>query len=85
MPKIKPLSRSERRREYFTKWLRGKKAQEKVNNIAISDRLSISEQSVSFKNRRGSYSYLELVELFDTLHATDEEILKLMKYERAEI
>lgn len=79
MPRVLPLSEIERKKLAFSKWIKGKKAMEDVTNAMIGELLGMTGQAVGQKNKKSQYEYGELLLLFKTLNATDEEILSLMK------
>lgn len=80
MPKVLPLSAIERKKQEFTKWIRGKRAEEGVSQAALGQAWNVSQAGACIKVKTGNMSYSDLVIMFRELHATDEEILKVMKW-----
>ena len=81
MPRVLPLSATEHKKLDFTKWIRGKCAAEKIKHEQIGKAWNVTHQAASLRISKANINYADLVILFRELHATDEEILKLMKWE----
>lgn len=79
MPKVLPLTKIERKKLEFHKWIKGKKASEDITESHIGKEMGVCQSAVSKKIKESQYSYTDLVILFKTVNATDEEILRLMK------
>ena len=79
MPKVLPLSAIERKKLDFTKWIRGKCAAEKIRRRQLGAKWNIDQSAATYRINSGNIKYADLVILFRELHATDEEILRLMK------
>lgn len=79
MPKVLPLTKIERKKLEFKKWIKGKKASEDITESHIGAEMGVSQQAVNYKIRKSQYSYTDLVILFKTVNATDEEILQMMR------
>lgn len=79
MPKVLPLSSTERKKEEFKKWIKGKKSAEDITQEMIGKKIGITQQAAGQKMRNSQYTYTDLLILFKTVNATDEEILRLMK------
>lgn len=78
MPRVH-LKRKEYAVKDFVGWvlMTGKELGLKKQDIA--EKLNISSQSLSYKLNTGKFDIKEVLTLFETLEAEDEEILKLMK------
>ncbi len=79
MPRTLPFSQTERKKEDFKKWIKGKRSAEDITQEMLGKKLGITQQSAGTKIRKGQYSYTDLLIIFSVTHATDEEILQLMK------
>lgn len=79
MPKVLPLSSIERKKEEFRKWIKGKRNSEDVTQEMFGEKIGISQQAAGRKMLTSRYTYTDLLILFKTVNATDEEILKMMK------
>lgn len=79
MPKVLPLGRTERKKEEFRKWIRGKRSAEGVTLEKLGKEMGISQQAAGAKLRKSQYSLEDLLVLFRSVNATDEEILEMMK------
>lgn len=79
MPKVLPLSVIERKKLEFTKWIRGKKAAEKIRQKDVGEAIGVSQQAIGYMMRTGNIKYEDLIVMLKELHATDEEILQIMK------
>ena len=79
MPKVLPLSKTERKKEEFKKWIRGKRSAEGVTQEMLAKKMGITQQAAGVKLRKSQYSLEDLLILFQSVNATDEEILRMMK------
>lgn len=79
MPRVLPLSNIERKKEEFRKWIKGKRSAEDVTQEMLGKKIGITQQAVGKKMITSQYTYTDLLILFKTVNATDEEILKMMK------
>jgi len=79
MPKVLPLSVIERKKLEFTKWIRGKKAAEKIRQKDVGEAIGVSQQAIGYMMRTGNIKYEDLIVMLKELHATDDEILQIMK------
>lgn len=79
MPKVLPLGKTERKKEEFRKWIKGKRSAESVTEEMLGKKLGISQQAAGQKMRKSQYTYTDLLILFQAVNATEEEILKMMK------
>ena len=79
MPKVLPLSRTERKKKEFEKWIRGKRSAERVTLEKLGEEMGITQQAAGAKIRKSQYSFEDLLVLFQSVNATDEEILKMMR------
>ena len=50
-----------------------------VKQSDIADLLNLKQQAVSYKLRKGAFTYADLIALFEFLNVPDDEILRLMK------
>lgn len=50
-----------------------------ITHSYMGDILGISQQAFSKKLKKGNFSYLELVSIFDVLEIPDEKILSVMR------
>ena len=79
MPRVLPLGVMERKKQEFTKWIRGKCAAERIRHEQIGRAWSVTQPAASCRLKSGNINYADLVILFKELHATDDEILQIMK------
>lgn len=79
MPKVLPLSNTERKKEEFRKWIKGKRSSEDVTQEMLGQKMGVTQQAAGKKVNKSQYSYTDLLILFKAVNATDEEILRLMK------
>lgn len=79
MSKVLPLSRTERKKEEFKKWISGKRSTERVTQEMLAKKMGITQQAAGAKLRKSQYSLEDLLILFQSVNATDEEILRMMK------
>lgn len=79
MPKVLPLSNTERKKEEFRKWIKGKRSSEDVTQEMLGRKMGVTQQAAGKKMNTSQYSYTDLLILFKTVNATDEEILRMMK------
>ena len=83
MPRVTP-----NRKEYMIKdlpaWISGKMHVQRKYQKDVAKRLNITQPAFSCRltDQRDTFSYGDLLTLFDELGATDEEILRLMKLRR---
>lgn len=79
MPKVLPLGKTERKKEEFRKWIKGKRSAEDVTEEMLGKKLGITQQAAGRKMRESQYTYTDLLILFQAVNATEEEILQMMK------
>ena len=64
----------------FAKWLRGKLAEEEIRQVDLAEKLGIKQQSLSTKLKNGRFTLLEVITIFKFFNASDQEILKVMRW-----
>lgn len=63
----------------FLKWLRGEMAVRGIKQSDIAEWLGVSQQAVSIRVRRGTFSLKELLIIFENLGTSKEKIGELFK------
>lgn len=87
MPKTLALNRYERKMNSFRNWFRGKRAEKKVPQALLANRLDISQVAVSNKIKESADSqitYKDLLVFFESVEASDEEIVRMMRIQKGE-
>ena len=64
----------------FAKWLRGRLAEEEIRQVDLAEKLGIKQQSLSTKLKNGRFTLLEVITIFKFFNASDQEILKVMRW-----
>lgn len=60
-------------------WVRGQLYKEGKSFAELGEALDMSEQAVSYKLKHNSFSYADLLTVFEFLGSSDDEILYLMR------
>ena len=64
----------------LSQWIAGRMYALKVRQREMAELLNITQQGFSKKLQRSNFDYGELLSIFKKLEATDEEILRLMRF-----
>lgn len=78
MPRVN-INRKQYKVDDFGSWLIGRLHKAKKTEQMLADELDITRQAVSYKIKHCSFSYSDLITVFEFLQITDEEILQVMK------
>ena len=65
----------------FTKWLRGKMASEGFKQSEVASWICLSQPALSEKLKNGRFSLQEAIIIFKKFKATDEEIVRCMRWD----
>lgn len=63
----------------LSKWIAGKMYESNITQDDLAQIIGISQPAFSNRLRKGLFSYEDMITLLKALHATDQEILRLMK------
>ena len=64
------------------KWIAGQMYLLGLKQSYLAEKIGITQPSFCQRLKKGLFTYEELLVLLDELHATDEEILKMMKLKK---
>lgn len=64
----------------FSEWVIGKMRMQNVRQIDLAREIGISQPTFSAKLKKCQFCHEDMLILFKKLGATDEDILRLMKY-----
>lgn len=78
MPKV-CINRKQYKANDIGAWVRGKLFKERKSLAELGNALDMSQQAVSYKLKHNSFSYADLLTVFQFLGSSDEEILYVMK------
>lgn len=78
MPRV-TIKRKEYKASDLSKWIVGKMYELNLTQTDLAGYIGISQPAFCNRLRTASFSYRQLLTLFEKLHATDEEIVKMMK------
>ena len=78
MPRV-AIKKKDYMKKDMIEWIRQTMYALKISQERIGAILGLSQQCMSYRLRTGQFTYMELIEIFKTLQATDEEIIKFMK------
>lgn len=78
MPRI-AIKRKEYKVSDFSKWLVSKMYETNMRQVDMAKLIGISQPAFSERLKKGLFSYADMLTLFESLKATDGEILTLMK------
>lgn len=83
MPRV-ALKRQEYKVGNFSEWLVEKMHTKKLTQTDMGKLLGITQPAFQNRLKKGLFSYSEMLIIFETLEASDTEILNLMKLQRGE-
>lgn len=81
MPQVAPLTKRqkfERQTEDLNNFILAKLYDLDIPQKAIANELGISQQSVSYRIKKCSFSYFELLVLLDLVGATEEDMIRYL-------
>lgn len=83
MPRV-ILDAYERKIDSFRRWFAGKRIENDITQEMLADKLNCSQVTISHKTRKNGkdhtqITYKDLLVFFDSVGATDEEIIKYMR------
>lgn len=78
MPKVY-ISKTEKTRDLLIALIFGKMKTNGITQAALANKLGITQTGMSAKLKRQNFRYEELIDIFETLGFTDQQILAVMK------
>jgi len=78
MPKVY-LTREQYKQENIGAWVVGKLFAERKTFADLGEALGLTRQAACYKAHNNSFSYLDMVRIFDFFKTPDEEILDVMR------
>lgn len=79
MPRVKPLTELERKKDELRRLITGRRKAEGINLCMLGKKLGCSGPGAGYKINNGSMDYTDLILTFKEIGATDEEILRVMR------
>ena len=79
MPKVY-LTKEQYKQERIGAWVSGMLYKERKTFADLGEVLGISRQAACYKARHNSFSYLDMVRIFEFFGSPDEEILQVMRF-----
>lgn len=78
MPRVS-IKKKDYKATDLSKWLIGKMYETGLRQADLAEVIDISQPAFSNRLKKGFFTYIQLMELFKVLEATDDEILRIMK------
>ena len=78
MPRVS-LNKKKYKLKDLPEWIAGKLFSMGLHHKDAAEWIGLSPPAFCIRMKNGMFSYEEMLTLFDQLHATDEEILRIMK------
>lgn len=78
MPKVY-LTKEQRKQENIGAWVVGELFKERKTFADLGEVLGITRQAACYKAHNNSFSYLDMVRIFDMFQTPDEEIVSVMR------
>ena len=73
------VSREQYKEENIGAWVSGKLFKERKTFADLGAVLGITRQAACYKAHNNSFSYLDMVRIFDFFKSPDEEVLQVMR------
>lgn len=80
MPRVF-ISREQYKKDNIGAWVSGKLFKEGKSFTDLAEVLGVTRQDAWYKARHNSFSYLDMVLIFNFLKSPDEEVLEVMSLE----
>lgn len=73
------VSREQYKQDTIGSWVWGMAHRQRKTFSDLAEVLGCTKQAIGYKIHHNSFSYLDMVRIFDYLESPDEEILQVMK------
>ena len=73
------VSREQYKKDTIGAWVRGMLFRQRKTFSDLAEVLGITRQAACYKAHHNSFSYLDMVQMFDFFECPDEEILEVMR------